>query len=366
MQSGTKSNISNVLFEGWLNKKKKDINEINKSILFEDNNDVRGGRVTKVGLINVYKHEVNNNIIINENWLNIFSIFFQLATIAMFVLIILENDIIAIIITILNMLSYFLIILILTNETYKIPECSPNKFSPKGNSIVTDSNNDNIWIILGNEQEIQNLLQSEIIAEKKVITQNIEILISVFCCLVSIVTILLTPSMHEKGKIYYSISLLIGLFHQLLYSSRDSDSILEKLTEKHYNISDPIYIKFTNRSSAIAYAMLKTEGESKQLGNLIPETNEWKKYRKILDELINFENINNIINDINKSSNMNEAKKIFRNFQNQNLLKFKNKNFGERLLNDILEGLIENYNIDVKWNNQSVNEKILINLEIQK
>lgn len=368
MQSGTKFNVSNVLFEGWLNKKnkkkKKDINKI-KSVLFENDKD-RGGRETKIGLIKVYNHKSDNNIIINEKWLNIFSIFFQIATIAMFILIILENDVVAIIVTILNMLSYFLIILILTSETYKIPECYPNKYSPKGNSIVTNSNSNDIWIVLGNEQEIQNLLQSEIIVEKNTINQNIEIMISVFCCLVTVSTILLTPIMNEKGKIYYSISLLIGLFHQLLYSSRDGDSILEKLTEKHYNISEPIYIDFTNRSSAIAYALLMTEGESNQLGNLLPENNDWNIFRKILDELvnsenlINLENINNIINDINKLYNINEIKNIFKNIQNRKLLNFKNKIFGERLLNDILEALIENY----KWNNQSIDEKMVINLEL--
>lgn len=360
MQSGTKSVVSNVLFEGWLNKKNKDINEINKSMLFENNSD-RGGRKTKIGLIEVYEHKSDNNIIINEKWLNIFSILFQIATIIMFILIILEKDIIAIIITILNMLSYFSIVFILINEKYKIPEFSPNKYSPKGNSIITDNNNNNIWIVLGNEKEIQSLLQSEIIIETN-INQNIETIILVFCCLITIITILLTPIMNEKGKIYYSISLLIGLFHQLLYSSRDSDFILENLTEKHYNISKPVYINFTNRSSAIAYALLITNGESEQLGNIIPENNDWKIFRKFLDELINSKNLINLENIDNIKNNINEIKNIFNNLQNEKNLIFKNKDFGERLLNDILEGFIESY----KSNDQIENEKIIINLDVQK
>jgi hypothetical protein len=279
----------------------------------------------------------------------------------MFILIILEKEIIAIIITFLNMLSYFSIVFILINEKYKIPEFSPNKYSPKGNSIITDNNNNNIWIVLGNEKEIQSLLQSEIIIETN-INQNIETIILVSCCLITIITILLTPIMNEKGKIYYSISLLIGLFHQLLYSSRDSDFILENLTEKHYNISKPVYINFTNRSSAIAYALLITNGESEQLGHIIPENNDWKIFRKFLDELINSKNLINLENIDNIKNNINEIKNIFNNLQNEKKLIFKNKDFGERLLNDILEGFIESY----KSNDQIENEKIIINLDVQK
>jgi hypothetical protein len=280
MQSGTNTNVGNVLFEGWLNRKNKE--EGKSSKIYK-----KGLRTTKIGLIKFNKKfdkEINydlnlienadknyNKFILNEIWINILSLFTQIGTIIMFILTILEKDKISYIIIILNMLSYFLLVFILNKEKYKLPDANPSINSPPGNAIVTDNNGNNIWIVLGTEKEIQDLLQLELKLEEN--NEYVSIIISVFVCLVSVVTILLTPIMSEKGKIYYSINLLIGLLSSLLYSSRDTELILEKIAEKHYKFNETKIINFTNRAAAIAYSFLNTKGNHEQLGNLIPKIN---------------------------------------------------------------------------------------------
>lgn len=359
MQSGTNANIGNVLFEGWLNKKNKE-KGINSKIY------KKGLRTTKIGIINFNKiidEEINkdydlnlienankiykkhNKFILNNFWINFLSLLTQLGTISILVLIILEKDITSYIIIILNMLSYFLLVFILNKEKYKLPNANPSINSPLGNSIVMDNNGNNIWIVLGTEKEIQNLLQLELKTEES--NEYISIFISVFACLVSVVTILLTPIMSEKGKIYYSINLLIGLLSALLYSSRDTELILEELAEKHYNFNDPKIINFTNRASAIAYSFLNTKGYPDQLGNMIPKINEWYIFRNILNKinLLNNIEIEDLLMEIKNVEKIEDMKKILINkFDDAKILE--NTGLGNRLLEDILEAFIESYNIN--------------------
>jgi ligand-binding sensor protein len=362
MQSGTNANIGNVLIEGWLNKKNKEKGIQSK--IYKD-----GLRATKIGIIkldkkndkefiknndnlnlmeNAYKStKINKKDILNNFFIKILSLFTQIGSFVMLILTILEKDIVSYIILILNMLSYFLLIIILNKEKYIIPDSKPSISSPPGNAIVMDNNGNNIWIVLGTEKEIQDSLQLELKTQD--VNEYISIIISVFVCITSVITILLTPIMSDKGKIYYSVNLLIGLLSALLFSSRDTELILGKLAEKHYNFNETRIINFTNRASAIAYSFLNTKGYQHQLGNLIPNINEWIHFRNILSKINSLNNVevNDLFIRIKNVENIQDMKKVLiNNFDDAKIIE--KSGLGDRLLEDILEALIELSDIDIK------------------
>lgn len=351
MKSGTKANISNALFENWLNKKSK-LKKNNKiSDSFRQNQ-----RSTIIGFLKCTNSKSNYNIKNNKplySLTNLLSVIFQIVTLYFFILTIIENDNFSIFIMFLNMLSHFLIVLVLSDEKYNTPDSKVYSNVSDGNSLVTNQNGDNIWIINGKEKEIQNLLQLEIIVEEQSLNKKFEILVAVFSCITSIISLFLMSVMTDNGKFYYGINLLLGLLSGLLYSSKDGEKILEKVTDNIYTFNDLINIKFSNRATAFAYVLLVTKGYSNQLGNLIPETNEFHYYRKLLDninkiEIINEKKIDTIIQNINNNT-------IFID----EIYSLKNTIFGKRLLEDILEALSE-YKNNFKDKNQNINSCINI------
>lgn len=368
LNSGTKTNVSNIFFEAWLNKKNKlrNINDnVYNSIIFRN-----GQRCTIIGIIKCIENKnIENDKIVSNNlfyfWINLFSIIFEIVSILLLILIIKENDIIAILIVILNMLSTFLIVLLLSNEKYSIPNSNAKSYK-LGNSLVTNQNGNDIWIVLGEENQIQNLLQLEIESLKQNrVEQYFEIIISTFGCLISICSILFIPLMKNRSKLFYGLELLIGLLSSLLYSSRDGNKILMKITENYYKFDKKEeFIKFSNRASSIAYSLLKTKGNHKETKNLIPDIDEWIYFGKILDKLNkNNEIISLIKNTYNENSNIENSKNILvDNFKEGK--KLNKSELGKRLLEDILEGLIECYKENN--NNQNINETVIINLEIEK
>jgi hypothetical protein len=280
---------------------------------------------------------------IKSFWINLFSLFTQIGTIAILILTILEKDPISYIIIILNMISYFSLVYILNKEKYKKPYSYAADNSPPGNAIVTDNNGNNIWTVLGSEKEIQELLQLELSIEET--NEYISIFISVFICLISVTTILLTPIMSEKGKIYYSINLLLGLLSGLVYSSKDFNLILEKMAEADYDLLSSYNFKivtFTNRTAAIAYCFLNTKGNSDQLGKLIPKVNEWLNFRNMLNNINRLDDteIKLLIEKsrkFKKTGNMLDI--LINKFDDAN--KLKDSMLGNKLLKDIIEAFAE-------------------------
>lgn len=357
LNSGTKTNVSNVLFEGWLNEKnklRKINNNIHKSILFRDKQ-----RSTIIGIIKCIgnKNIKNNEIILNGLfyfWIKLFSIIFLIASIIVLILIIMEKDIIATFIVIINMLSTFLIVFLLSKEKYSIPLSNAENFKP-GNALLTNQTGNDMWIILGKEEVIQNLLQLEIkTSDQNNMEQYSEIIVSTFGCLISIISILFIPLMKNRSKLLYGLELLIGLLSGLLYSSRDGNKILTKITEEYYIFDQKEkFIKFSNRASAIAYSILITEGNYKKIYELIPDIDEWIDFGKLLDKL----NKNDIRLKIKNAYNIENAKNILINkFQEGKQLN--NSHLGRRLLEDIIEGFIQCY--EIYWNN----EDLLIDLNV--
>lgn len=353
MVSGTKTSVSNILFESWLNKRNQN-KKGEKTILFNKNilfNMKRETKNVNVGLLKETNCKLDYKIINSNDKLltkrNIISILFQFIAILPLFLLFILRDYFSMFIIIFNMLSYFLIIFILNDEEYKIPNINPyNEIS--GNSLITNQSGNDLWIILGDEIEIQNLLQHEVVENKNKM-EKIEVCVSIICCIVSIISILFMSSISEIGKIFYGIELCIGLLTGIIYSSVDGDKLLKELCEDFYRINEKdVEIKsFSNRSSSIAYIILKTKGYTKLLGNLIPEVNEWEYFRNILDNINLLDNneINELLKHI-KNDNYDNINNI-ENLKNElikeipiinNMIK---TNLGKRLFDDILEGYIE-------------------------
>jgi hypothetical protein len=160
--------------------------------------------------------------------------------------------------------------------------------------------------------------------------------------------------MKNRSKLLYGLELLIGLLSGLLYSSRDGNKILTKITEEYYIFDQKEkFIKFSNRASAIAYSILITEGNYKKIYELIPDIDEWIDFGKLLDKL----NKNDIRLKIKNAYNIENAKNILINkFQEGKQLN--NSHLGRRLLEDIIEGFIQCY--EIYWNN----EDLLIDLNV--
>lgn len=351
MKSGTNANVSNVLFESWISKNKKksqSSKNFNKNILFKDNISrnkksiiIKTLKIDKEWNLNRYDQifSPDGKLFTKKN---IFCIFLQFISMTILFLLFILHDYFSIFIIICNMLCYSSIVYILSKETYKIPNFNPyNKI--EGNSLVIDQSGNELFIILGTEEKIQNLLQHEIIRNSNE-KENIEVVISTISCIISIISILFMSLMTDIGKLLYGIELCIGLTYNIIYSYRDGNKILKKITEYFYDIEeeDVDSIEFTNRASGMAYIVLKTKGYSKQLGKLIPKINEWYFYRKLLDEINeNNSKLTNLLEYVKNNNNGDIDNLVDKFLKIQTINELVKTDLGKRLINDILEAYIE-------------------------
>jgi hypothetical protein len=193
MHSGTTASVQNALFEAWLNRQST-VEAVASKIFME------GSRPTIVSTVSCTRSDADCPIFLNatddncplflNKWIVASSLLLQFATLVILIQIIRTGDITAIIITILNMLSYFMIILSLSCDTFKIPDATPSQEVPPGDSLITHQNGTNIWAVKGNEKNIQNLMQLEVVVESKDWKSYLEVLACVTGCITSIVTVL--------------------------------------------------------------------------------------------------------------------------------------------------------------------------------
>lgn len=284
MQSGTDAPVLNALLESWMNIVNRDIQP---SISAMIRNRPKMGSKSTLGRTNcIIRPDISLILGVKEPLYIIVSIFCQLSALAVLALMILEMDYAGIAINIVNMVVYLMVTVCVTKDKFSINIPEPTDNVPPGDMVVTNKSNNNIWVVKGNEVDIQSVAQKEIKAKGNC-PDIIETIVYICGSLVAIATILVVPIMSERAQIYMAIQFGIGLLASIIFSSRDGEKMLKNLLDKHYIMEEPIIITFTNRVTAVAAAAFYTNANVRYIyKNLVPETKSYDLYRKILRQII--------------------------------------------------------------------------------
>jgi hypothetical protein len=298
MRSGTNAPVSNCLFEAWLNVNNK--RNANDAQRYRNRENLGTATEVRYATINNNPNNQQKIYLTRDIWRPILAALLQSAAIIALFLMIFEFKgrwEIALVIILVNMWSYFTISFLIAIDGFYTASSNPAINAPDGNCVVTDMWGGNIWAINGSEKQIQDLLQKDICTEKvddhrllvsiyRKFRGHIEFIAGVFGCITTIATVLVTPLMSTKGKIFLAIQLLIGLLASMVYSSRDNDETLKQIVERYYGVDANRCIRYTNRAAAIAAATLFTRGKSSYIGeSFLPRTEVYNGFRKILDDM---------------------------------------------------------------------------------
>jgi hypothetical protein len=279
MQSGTDAPIINALFESWMNLANKNITPTKSAMV---RTRPKMGSKSTLGRTNcIIRPDISLILGVKEPLYIIVSIFCQLSALAVLALMIVEMDYAGIAINIVNMVT-----VCVTKDKFSINIPEPTDNVPPGDMVVTNKSNNNIWVVKGNEVDIQSVAQKEIKAKGNC-PDIIETIVYICGSLVAIATILVVPIMSERAQIYMAIQFGIGLLASIIFSSRDGEKMLKNLLDKHYIMEEPIIITFTNRVTAVAAAAFYTNANVRYIyKNLVPETESYDLYRNILRQII--------------------------------------------------------------------------------
>ena len=376
--SGTTASVGNALCEGWLNRKLLDTRPRPSRMLFSDGE--RKTSVCKVVLENSSPGEVIKCGEYEKPFTAVSAVF-QCAAFAALGAMVYIKDKVGIAVCAANMASNFMVSFAATSDVYRTPSSRPALGVPSGNSIVTDVAGRNICAILGEEGNVQNFLQHEVQVERRTRAKgllNTVAPVMGFCA--SIATILATPVMSRPGQYLFAGQLVIGLLSGMVFSSRDGDRMLERLADKYYGETDgqkmavhTDAVQYTNRATAVAYAVVCTSGRADSIGTLLPSTDgfgNYKKFRALLNDVIGDSNIRHVLagcNSLDEAINAmssrfpESAGALYA--ANASLEEFSRRlhddvadtnrgnrsKFRIRLIVDVIEALVEHYAIDVPW-----------------
>lgn len=373
--SGTTAYVCNPLCEGWLNRKLSRNTEARESRMLH-----LGNRTTPVlrALVGSSSPGEGIRCCEYEKALTAVSGLFQLATFAIFGTMIHIRDRVAIAVSAASMASNFAVSLAATSDVYKTPSSRPASGVERGNSVVTDSTGNSICAVLGSEENIQNFLQRRVQANSR--TQAKSLLNTVapvmgFCA--SIATILATPVMSRPGQYMFAGQLIIGLLSGIVFSSRDGDRMLERLADKYYGGPEKSVCTdtalYTNRATAVAYAVICTGGKADAIGTLLPSNDapgNYERFRALLDDVVGNDSVEHMLKECRSldeaiykmsstfpdsagslyaagASSDEFIKRLHSDVADPD--KENERKFKVRLIVDVLEALVEHYAINVRW-----------------
>lgn len=285
MQSGTDAPVMNALFESWMNVANRDIRRENSAM-----RRIRRkiGSMSTMGKTQcMIRPNTNINIHTNETVYIVLSIIFQIGAIVVLVFMGIEKDPAGIVINVVNMVVYFAITVVVTKDcfTINIPETTDNV--PPGDMAVTNKYNNNIWVVEGEEVDIQSVAQKEIKAHGN-FPDFIETIVYICGLLTAVATILVVPIMSERAQIYIAIQFVIGLLASIIFSSRDGEKLLKNMLDVHYIMENTQVINFSNRATAVAAVAFYTKANVRYIyRNMVPETESYDLYRRFLGQIIN-------------------------------------------------------------------------------
>lgn len=287
MRSGTDAFVVNALFESWMNISNK---ECDQKESFMIRNGPHMGSKSTLGITECKFVSSSDNkmglISVKKPWCFATSIVLELGAITVFVFMVIEHDIAGITINSVNMVVYFFINLFLTWDKCYFSTSDPTQGVPEGHIMVTNKNNNNIWVVMGTERDIQNIAQKNI-QTKGHAPDIFETIVYIAGLLIAIATILVVPIMSTKAQTYIAIQLGIGLLSSIVCSSLDGELMLKKLLEKHYGMKGTQLTKFTNRATAVAAAAFSTSANVQYIhGAMVPQTQDYEQYRELLTEVI--------------------------------------------------------------------------------
>ncbi len=280
VKSGTDAVIKNALFESWIT-----AHNNTKQVM-----DVKckrdGGTPTVVGFTTCTKYKPGTKIIVQETMRMLISLVFQAGAIAVLVFTFMRGELVGIILQILNMVTYFLIVAVVSFTHFTIPKPTSSDGVPPGNMMITDNDSENMWAIRSlDENATQSMTVCEVSANRSGAERTAETILCTVGSAVSIATVLLVPIMSYTAKVYFIIQYAIGLFSCVIFSSRDIDATLSK-DFTWYTMKETTMVRFSNRAAAAAAAMLHTEADPSCIkDSIIPSNSSWAYYRSALEQL---------------------------------------------------------------------------------
>jgi hypothetical protein len=196
------------------------------------------------------------------------------------------------------MVTYCLIVAVVSFTKFKIPKPTPYNGVPPGNMLITNRDSEKIWSVISlDEAATQSMTVCEVDAERSRAERVAETVLCALGSVVSVATVLLVPTMSDRVKVYFIIQYAIGLCSCIIFSSRDKDATLSR-NFTWYTITKPAMIRFSNRASDVAAAMLYTDAITNCVkDDIIPSDSSWIHFRSALDQLKDA----NLKNDIKKN-----------------------------------------------------------------
>jgi hypothetical protein len=287
MQSGTKKTaVANVLWEGW-----ERMSDRNAGVaLLQEAAIVPGarlGRRTSVGFVRCTGSKPGEELQMHEPGILLMLLLLQAGSAVLLWPLIRTGDAAGIAVCVVNMVVSFCVVNLVLADVYKIPSSNPHASSPSGNALITDAAGERLWVALGLEKDIQNLLQYEIAIEERKGFQKIQVYAALLGTVTAIATILIFPIVGHPAQIWIAGQIGIGLVAEVLLAARDGDAMLLRLVVSYFTMENAAKIQFNTRASAIAAVVFATRGKAEYLGSLVPQGGErWLPFRQMLDTIV--------------------------------------------------------------------------------
>lgn len=348
MRSGTHASVQNALCEGWLNRLLKSAHG-RRSRLFRE-----GGRPTAVHSVLLNKSSPGEIIKCDDSEKSHMaaSVVLQLGALVAAGLMVKTKSIVGMSLVAANMLSNLMINVVVTRDEYKTPGMNPSPGVPAGHSIITDQKQNNVCVVMGNETDVQNFMQHQV--DVKLNAKQAHVAVSLFGSLTSVATVLLMPALSHEAKLLFAAQLIIGLLSGAVFSSRDGDAMLEKLAKKYYfeqGIGTPTTSTlYSNRSTAIAAAVIETRGRAENIGPMVPvfdDQGNWELYTKLLNDIIGSDKTSQIMDCRSYGDAVGTMCALYPDSAGK--LYKKNSAFSKRLVADVLEALVQRHKGRSTW-----------------
>jgi len=159
--------------------------------------------------------------------------------------------------------------------------------SPLGNAVVTNQLSPNqLWVVIGEENAVQRLLQRPILVDLDRCWGLINIIAGIFGYAYTVFTFLAPQLVTSRVQLIIGGLLMIGMFANMVYTGRYGEhyeKMLSSIAEKDVGLEYKESLEFPNRTSAVAYCVLRCKSDSRNLGDLLPnDTPVWIQWRRLL------------------------------------------------------------------------------------
>src|SRR5207248_2827641 len=133
------------------------------------------------------------------------------------------------------------------------------------------------------EDAVQRLVQRPVVVELDKYWSTVNFFAGLAGYAYTAFSIIALPYVSPPVQIILGALYFLGMFANISYARRDGDALLSKIAVKDMGLEYNESYNFPNRTSAVAYCVLRCKSDSSNMNDLLPNnTPVWIQWRRLL------------------------------------------------------------------------------------